>query len=441
MVPPPSSCTVFGAGLRLPAIVETRERDMLKTRYSGKPRAGVAPAMMLPAALVVGCWAPTFVHAADGPLTIARQGNFYVGGKYVADGSDMPMIGQAYVQFQVPQPQTHPYPIVMVHGGSQTGSGWISTPDGRDGWATYFLRRGYAVYVVDQVARGRSAYIPDLYGPARTQTREYAMQRFSTSEKYNLWPQAKFHTQWPGTAQPGDPSFDNYFASNVASMDGREAQSRMNVEALSALLDRIGASIVLVHSQSGQYGWPLAQARPALVKAIVAAEPTGPPVHDVVVPGEARFGMPFENATPVAGTDKFRDDPRLKRYGLTDTPLVYAPAPTPDSPLAFAQQDKAEGPDLAKCWRQEEPARKLVAIGERPILYLAAEASFYAPYNHCTVGYLKQAGVDVDFIKLADIGLRGNGHMMMMEKNSDAIAQVIIDWLDRNLAASPAGAR
>jgi len=263
------------------------------------------------------------------------------------------------------------------------------------------------------------------------------MQRFSTSEKYNLWPQAKFHTQWPGKSEPGDPAFDNYIASNVPSMDNREAQSKMNVDALAALLDRIGESIILVHSQSGQYGWPLAQARPALVKAIVAAEPSGPPVHDVVVPGESRFGMTFENAIEVAGTEMFRDDPRLKRYGLTDNPLTYAPAVTPESPLEFVQQEKPEGPDLVKCWRQKEPAHKLVAVGERPIIYLAAEASFYAPYNHCTVGYLKQAGVDVSFIRLADMGLHGNGHMMMMEKNSDAIAQVIIEWLDKNLPAAP----
>jgi len=393
------------------------------------------------AVLVGSCLASSIVCAADEVLTLAKQGNFYIGGKYVESNGDMPMVGQAFVQYQIPQRQTHRYPIVMVHGGSQTGSGWISTPDGRDGWATYFLRHGYAVYVVDQVARGRSAYIADVYGPSRTQTREYAMQRFSTSEKYDLWPQAKYHTQWPGNAQPGDPAFDNYFASNVPSMDNRETQSKMNVDALAALLDRIGPSIVLVHSQSGQYGWPLAQARPALVKAIVAAEPSGPPVHDVVVPGAARFGMPFEKATTVEGTEIFRDDPRLKRYGLTDAPLVYAPAVTPESPLGFVQQDKAEAPDSVKCWRQKEPARKLVSVGDRPILYLAAEASFYAPYNHCTVGYLKQAGVAVSFVKLADIGLRGNGHMMMMEKNSDAIAQVIIEWLDKNVPVTAGAAQ
>jgi pimeloyl-ACP methyl ester carboxylesterase len=379
------------------------------------------------------CLQPAVTSAADEPLTIARQGNFYIGGKYVESNGDMPMVGQAFVEYQVPQRQLHPYPIVLIHGGSQTGTGWMSTPDGREGWAIYFLRHGYAVYIVDQVARGRSAYIADVYGASRTQTREYVMQRFSTSERYNLWPQAKFHTQWPGTGEPGDPAFDNYFASNVPSMDNREMQSQMNVDALAALLDRIGPAIVLVHSQSGQYGWPLAQARPALVKAIVAAEASGPPVHDVVVPGAARFGMDFANATAVTGVAIFRDDPRLKRYGLSDIPMVYVPAVTPQSPLAFVQQDKAEAPDLVKCWRQQEPARKLVAVGDRPIIYLATEASFYAPYSHCTVEYLRQAGVNVDFVKLADIGLRGNGHMMMMEKNSDAIAQVIVEWLDKNV--------
>lgn len=401
-------------------------------------RRGFMIGKFMVAILLAICLTSTSTRAADEPLMIAKQGNFYIGGKYVESNGDNPMVGQAFVEYLIPQRQTHPFPIVMIHGGSQTGTGWLSTPDGREGWAIYFLRHGYAVYVVDQVARGRSAYIAGVYGASRTQTREYVMQRFSTSEKYNLWPQARFHTQWPGSGEPGDPAFDNYFASNVPSMDDRGMQSRMNVEAFAALLDRIGPAIVLVHSQSGQYGWPLAQARPALVKAIVAAEPSGPPVHDLVVQGAARFGMDFANATTVAGVDIFRDDPRLKRFGLSDIPMTYAPALTPASPLAFVQQDKAEAPDLAKCWRQKEPARKLVAVGERPILYLATEASFYAPYNHCTVGYLKQAGVEVSYVKLADIGLRGNGHMMMMEKNSDAIAQVILDWLDKQALAAAA---
>jgi hypothetical protein len=62
---------------------------------------------------------------------------------------------------------------------------------------------------------------------------------------------------------------------------------------------------------------------------------------------------------------------------------------------------------------------------------IEAEASFYAGYNHCNVAYLRQAGVPVEFVKLADVGIKGNGHMMMMEKNSDQIAEVIANWLDK----------
>jgi hypothetical protein len=50
------------------------------------------------------------VSAADEPLVIAKQGNFYVGGKYVENKGDRPMVGQIYVQFQIPQQQTHPRP-------------------------------------------------------------------------------------------------------------------------------------------------------------------------------------------------------------------------------------------------------------------------------------------------------------------------------------------
>src|ERR1700744_6713581 len=109
--------------------------------------------------------APLARAAGDGPLVIAKQGYFFVGGKIDKSIDGAPMVGQMYVEFQIPQEQKHPYPVVMIHGGSQTGTNFTGTPDGREGWAQYFLRRGYAVYVVDQVARGRSAYGAPVYGP------------------------------------------------------------------------------------------------------------------------------------------------------------------------------------------------------------------------------------------------------------------------------------
>jgi pimeloyl-ACP methyl ester carboxylesterase len=65
-----------------------------------------------------------------------------------------------------------------------------------------------------------------------------------------------------------------------------------------------------------------------------------------------------------------------------------------------------------------------------PILIVTAEASYHAPYDHCTSCFLRQAGVEHDFVRLADIGIRGNGHMMMLEKNNLEIAGYLRQWLD-----------
>src|SRR5262249_25967185 len=80
-----------------------------------------------------------------GPLTLAKASYFFIGGKIDTAVEGSPMLGQMYVEYMIPQRQRHPYPIVMVHGGSQTGTNFTGTPDGREGWAQYFVRRGYAV--------------------------------------------------------------------------------------------------------------------------------------------------------------------------------------------------------------------------------------------------------------------------------------------------------
>src|SRR5262245_4957191 len=109
----------------------------------------------------------SFLSAKDPePLVIARQGYLFAGGKYSTLGGTRAMSGQLYAEFQIPARRIHPWPIVMVHGGGQSGTNFTGTPDGREGWAQFFLRAGYAVYVVDQPGRGRAAYQSDAYGPA-----------------------------------------------------------------------------------------------------------------------------------------------------------------------------------------------------------------------------------------------------------------------------------
>src|SRR5579871_4733976 len=143
--------------------------------------------------------------AADAPLVIAKSGYLFAGGKIDTSLPGSPMIGQLYAEFQIPQKLLHPYPVVMIHGGSQTGTNFTGTPDGREGWAQYFLRRGYAVYVVDQVARGRAAQWSQANGPVTSANLARLEQRFVAPERFNLWPQAHLHTQWPGSGMPGDP--------------------------------------------------------------------------------------------------------------------------------------------------------------------------------------------------------------------------------------------
>ena len=202
-------------------------------------------------------------HAQSGPLVIAKQGYFFVGGAIDPKREGSPTVGHMYVEFQVPQRLTHPYPVVMIHGGSQTGTNFTGTPDGREGWAQYFLRRGYAVYVVDQVARGRAAQWSQANGPVGASNLTRLEQRFVAPERFNLWPQAHLHTQWPGSGKPGDPAFDQFYASQFPSLVDFPLQQALNRDAAVALLDRIGPAVLLIHSQSGAFVWPIADKRPA----------------------------------------------------------------------------------------------------------------------------------------------------------------------------------
>ena len=60
--------------------------------------------------------------------------------------------------------------------------------------------------------------------------------------------------------------------------------------------------------------------------------------------------------------------------------------------------------------------------------------SYHAPYDHCTVKYLQQAGLRPTWIKFADVGIHGNSHVMMLEKNNRQIGAVIARWLDKTVA-------
>jgi len=351
---------------------------------------------------------------------IGRQGHFYVGGKWVGEAGKEVMHGSMYVEVWVPKKIRHPYPIVFVQGGGgQTLVASLQTPDGRPGWAYDFVNQGYTVYMIDPPGQGRSAYVPGLDAPLTPPRAGPFMEEVWSggrppSTPQSTWPQYKKYTQWPSDApnkgKMGDPVFDYFAKTEVQYIEGY--QERLTSDALIQLLDMIGQPIImLVNSGYAPSGWVAADARPKLIKGIIAAEPWAPPI---------------ENA------ERGRTGPG-RLWGLTDLPVHYDPPINDPSELRPVRQNNPDAPDLIGCWIQREPAHKLVNLKGFPVLEVSGEASYHRPYSHCVAKWLNQAGVKATFVRLEDVGLRGNGHQMMSEKNSADIAKFFMHWLDNNV--------
>jgi pimeloyl-ACP methyl ester carboxylesterase len=346
---------------------------------------------------------------------VARTGFFYAGGKYVGPPGKEVMDGAEYVEVMVPKKIRHPYPIVIFHGAGQTGTDWLETPDGRPGWTYFFLKQGYTVYMVDYPARGRSAYVPDVDGNLTIRTAQNLEQVFTDIGAQGNWPQAKKFTQWPGKGKMGDPIFDTFAKTQVQFLAGGK-QAQLNLDAHMALLDMIGSPVILLtHSQGGEFGWQIADARPKLVKAIITAEPAGPPIKGVDIAKIA-----------------YNQNANLS-WGLTSLPLHYDPPVGDPSELQPVLEEKSEGPDVVPCYLQKEPAHKLTNLKGIPVLDVSAEASYHRVFDSCIAKWLKQAGVETEYVKMEDVGLAGNEHEMMLDKNSDDIARFFLTWLDKHV--------
>jgi pimeloyl-ACP methyl ester carboxylesterase len=168
------------------------------------------------------------------------------------------------------------------------------------------------------------------------------------------------------------------------------------------------------------------------VVAIVAVEPSGPPVHEIV-PASPGFTKEAE-----VRSEWYSEGRLTKPYGLAALPLVYEPPVGAADELRFVKEPAAQAPELVQGWTQATPARKLANLSKVPVLVVTGEASYHAAYDHLTVAYLRQAGVETTFIRLAEQGIRGNGHMMMLELNNQDIAAVIERWI-RDRVSSSAG--
>jgi hypothetical protein len=359
---------------------------------------------------------PTFSTA-----NIGRQGHFYVGGKWVGEPGKETMDGAMYVDVWVPKDIRHPYPVVFVTGGGGQGPySLMQTPDGRPGWAYDFVNQGYTVYMMDYPATGRSAYVPSVDGTVTPPRSGPLMEEVWSGGRpaatpQSSWPQAKKYTQWPSDApnkgKMGDPVFD-YFAKTELQSVANPNNAQIITDTVVQLLDLIGQPVVLmVNSGVASSGWVIADARPKLVRGILAAEPVAPPIENA------------ERGSTGPG----------RLWGVTSLPIHYDPPVKDPSELRPVREEKADGPDLIPCWIQQEPAHKLVNLQGIPVLEISGEASYHRPYSHCVAKWLNQAGVKATYVRLEDVGLPGNGHQMMSEKNSAGIAKFFMDWLDKNV--------
>ena len=339
------------------------------------------------------------------PLQLAAQGYFWVGSEVVDTSVGPGLRGQTYVEYWIPEDLRHPFPIVMVHGGGGQGLDFLGTGDGREGWAHWFVRQGYAVYIIDRPCHGRSPFHPDIQGEMMPLLPSIVVERlFSRPSRFeDNWPQARLHDKWPGSGTFGDPAFESFLASAGPMPASMELHQQDAQRGGAELLDQIGPAILMTHSAGGPVGWLMLDARPALVKGIIAVEPVGPP---------------------------FAENPDGKlNWGVTAAQLTYDPPVERFDQFKLEERLPTRSYNVA-CLVQREPARQLPHFRDVPIVVVTAEASWMAADNHGIVDFLAQAGATIEHLRLEDVGIHGNGHAMMLETNSDEIAQVIQDWIE-----------
>jgi hypothetical protein len=140
------------------------------------------------------------------PLVIAEQGHFFTGLGEVTTGFGVSVTG-AHVEYQ--SPPTVRANLVLVHGGGGQALDMLTTPDGREGWATLFPGGGFAVYTVDRPGMGRSPYHPAVYGESGPPAAHGSFVASFAGPSPDGLPE---HTQWPGDGTHDDPSPRQFLA-------------------------------------------------------------------------------------------------------------------------------------------------------------------------------------------------------------------------------------
>ena len=341
---------------------------------------------------------------AQGSIVIAKQGSFFVGGvKVQAPGILDPFTANAsasddgqiyhydhlYAQYQIP-PNARRYPLVLIHGGGGTGRVWETTPDGREGYQTIFLRRGWAVYIVDFPRRGRAGY-PSFNGPfgtlAGTPVVTDRTNRSGDQLAFVRWRLGlEYPVFFPNSQFPRSmEALDQFFSHLVPTVDN----TAVIIDGLVALVDKIGPAIVVTHSQSVTFGWQMAIRSPN-VKGIVAYEGA---TASLFPPGEAPPPIPLYDGSPSAPRPEI---PLADFLKLTKIPIQIVWADGISAPSPFPGVDN-------------------VRVG----MYNAGKM----------VDAINRHGGNASMLSLPAIGIHGNTHFMYSDMNNVQIADLMSQFL------------
>ena len=176
-----------------------------------------AGALLLAGALATPLAAQQAVAGTEPPLSIARQGYFFIGGRFFPFNGDQAMAGQMFVQYQVQAGTAKPYPVVMVHGGGQTGrTSWARRTAAPAGTTGSCARVTQSISSTSP-ARGRSSSFPAVQGPVASSSRRRgtrSLHRRNTA--FGHRPSCTL--SGPAPARQGDPIFEQFLASQETSI-------------------------------------------------------------------------------------------------------------------------------------------------------------------------------------------------------------------------------
>ncbi|MBH5328940.1 alpha/beta fold hydrolase [Eikenella sp. S3360] len=335
------------------------------------------------------------------PISIAEQGSFSVGGSYVSHEGTFKQEnftspdGQraygdfAYVKYQTPV-NAKRLPLVFQHGGAQSSRTWESTVDGREGFDTLFVRKGYSVYLLDQPRSGKSnlstqGVTPDTPWASNPMYGDKTLWILSRMGHYDRSGKPVANAQFP-QGEAAYTAFQQSWTIGSGPLD-----NDLNADVLAKLVNRQKDGAILVtHSMGGTIGWRAALRTPN-VKAIVAWEPGGTPF--VFPEGE----MPritkarFEHLSASAIGVPMNDFMKLTRIPIV---LIYGDY------IKLGSQNVGED----KWGTEFEMAKQFVAA-------------------------INRHGGDATLIHLPERGIRGNSHFLMGEKNNEQLADIMEQWL------------